>query len=129
SSSVNWLEQDMSFFPERELDHLLRRDVLGSEHHLLVGDREIVHLESTALDLPPRLSVRTYQPRFHEGREHAHAGLDPGTRNSNSRKGLGQRAFLEGATRSFRGSLRSLGAVQQGGRLGCQDLLGLIEFL
>ena len=46
----------MPLLAERKLDHALGREVGKSEEPLLVGDRVVVHLEPTALDLATRLA-------------------------------------------------------------------------
>ena len=102
---------------------------LRREHHLLVGNGDVVHAQSATLDVPARLAVRRDQSRFHEGSEHAEAGLQTGARNFNAWKRLRERSLLEGPPRGFGGLLRRLAAVQQGGRLGGEHLLGFVELL
>src|SRR6266436_9067691 len=64
--ALDRLEQHVSLFAQRELDHALRRELRRREHHLLVGDGVIVHPQPAVLDLAARLAVRSDETRFDE---------------------------------------------------------------
>jgi hypothetical protein len=56
---------------QAKLDDAFGREMRGRERHLLVDNRDIIHLQAAALDLPPRLAVRCDQAGAHEGGKNA----------------------------------------------------------
>src|SRR5262249_32875547 len=122
-------QQDVPLPAERELDDALRREVTRAEHHFLVDDRNVVDLETAALDLPAGLTLRCDQADVNRGVEHAENGLKLAARNFDGRQRLGKRALLEGAPRGFGRLFRGGAAVQQRGRLGGQNFFRLVQLL
>src|SRR5262249_59010225 len=77
----------------------------------------------------PAVSLRRHQADVNGGVEHAETGCERRVRDFDRRQRLGERAFLEGAARGFGRLLGGRAAVQEGGRLGRQNLFRLVELL
>src|SRR5215470_12049018 len=68
-------QQDVPLLAERKLDDALWCEVAHREHHLLVGDRDVVDLETPAFDLPARLALGGHQADVNGSVEDAEDGL------------------------------------------------------
>src|SRR5215510_3094072 len=68
-------QQDVPLLAERKLDEALRCEVARREHHLLVGDGDVVDLETPALDLSACLALRGHQADVNGSVEDAEDGL------------------------------------------------------
>ena len=99
----------------------------GVEHHLLIGDGNVVDAEAAALDLSTRFAIGGDEARLDERGEHADAGIQLATRNFHGGQGFRDGAFLEGAPGRFGGLVGCVAPVQQRGGFRRQHLLGFVD--
>src|SRR6202165_3268976 len=70
------LEQDVALLAEGQFDYAFRSEIPGRQHHLLVGNSDIVDAQTAALDLTPCLAIRRDEASPDEQRQHADAGFE-----------------------------------------------------
>src|ERR1700722_5062204 len=69
-------EQDVALLAKRQFYYAFRRQVLGLQDHLLVGNGDVVDAQTAAFDLTPRLAIRRHEAGLDERRQHADAGVE-----------------------------------------------------
>ena len=127
SKVLAWLDtidEDRAFISVASIAELRRGIALMDD-----GRRRDALTAWLAEDLPARFAVRGDELGLDERCQHADAGLKLAARNFNRRQGFGECTFLEGAARGFGCLVRGSAAVEQGGCLGGQHLLGLVDLL
>ena len=95
----------------------------------VAGDRLVVQPPAAALDQLARLGAAFRQPRLVQQLERRDAGGKARARQVDGGQRVGLGAFLEGAPRGLGRLLGRRLAVSQGGDLGGEDLLGLVDLL
>src|SRR3982074_2522236 len=121
------LEQDVPLLAERQFYHAFRREVLGLQGHLLVRNGDVVDAQPAALDLPPRLAIRSDETRFHKSSENTKFGFELAARDTHGRKVFRDHAFLKSLPRGFGCGVRGIATVQQRGCFGCKHLFGFVD--
>src|ERR1700730_7295618 len=98
------LEQHVALLAQRQLDHAFRPEVPRRQHHLLVGDGDVVDFEPAGLDLAARLTVRRNETRIYSCSKQAESRRlkEDAVKVNSHRYGwqrFGQYSFLEGLAR------------------------------
>src|SRR5579862_1134377 len=120
-------KQNMLLAAERQLDGAAGPKRVAAERRALVGDRDIVDLETAAANLAARFAGRRDETNLNEGGENAEPSFKICCGRLERRKAFGDFAFFESAPCGFGGARGRCFAVEQARRLIGQRLLGFVD--